>query len=49
MDKKIETAFKKFMDIHNEKAFLKLSSFLNEYRETFEKEKMNPSKTAKQN
>jgi type II restriction enzyme len=40
MDKRIELAFKKFIMTYGEKAFLKLSSFLNEFRNTYENEKM---------
>jgi type II restriction enzyme len=40
MDKKIRSEFRKFVKVHDEKAFLKLSSFLNEFRKKYEKDKM---------
>lgn len=40
MDIDINTEFRKFLEIHQEKAFLKLSPFLNEFRKKYERNKI---------
>lgn len=40
MDIDIDSEFKKFLEIHKEDAFLKLSLFLNEFRKVYEREKI---------
>jgi len=40
MDIDIDTEFRKFLDIHKERAFLKLSLFLNEFRKKYEMNKI---------
>jgi len=40
MDINIDAEFRKFLEIHKERAFLKLSLFLNEFRKRYEKNKI---------